>query len=236
NPSLVEFRDGRYWLLNQSGQSLTLAGRSVAPHAESEWPAGAELGLANATRLRLVVEGDPAPVERPFHRPASVAPVSAGTVGAVAAAEAKAEAPSGGAARPDEPPKKSSAVVLAQFGVIVACALGIAAIIVFGGEEPASDSDSGARLQSLVESGFALEDPLAQRLTRRLQSAEAAFRRGDRAASLRRFQELHQYLAARRSAGDAGSASPSPLRKFEDDLDRFVSRRLSNLSAPPESG
>jgi len=61
----LQFRDGRYEAFNKQAGEVRLGGRPVPAGTSAAWEPGVEIE-AGGHRLRLVVEGDPAPGTRPL--------------------------------------------------------------------------------------------------------------------------------------------------------------------------
>jgi hypothetical protein len=244
----LQFRDGRYEAFNKQAGELRLGGRPVPPGTSAAWEPGVELE-AGGHRLRLVVEGDPAPGPRPLaaaSRPAR-APIRE------PARPGHATPTPAAGPEPGPPAERSQAVKLAViFGCLAASTLllfrdrilppsaavatdpeGVTALIMEGfaaqatEQQPATakgttaaDEPDAAKAASAAE--------LRRRLARRLQWAETAWRQEDYSLAAERYTALKRYLDASRLA-PAAEDSPA-ADDWQTRLAIHVDARLADLA------
>jgi hypothetical protein len=209
----LQFREGRYEAFNKQAGEVRLGGRPVPAGTSAAWESGVELE-AGGHRLRLVVEGDPAPGPRPLAAPSR--PVREPIREQSRSSQATTPAP---AAMPDAapPPDRSRTIKL---GVIFACLAASTLLVLRDRILPASTvaaSDPEA-VTALIEDAFkaeatAAKQPAAelrQRLVRRLQSAETAWLEGDEVVAAERYAALKRYLDGSRLAAKAKTSPADP--------------------------
>ncbi len=244
----LQFRDGRYEAFNKHADEVQLGGRPVPTGTSAAWEPGVELE-AGGHRLRLVVEGDPAPGTRPFA--ASPRPAREPNQESVRSAQAP-PAPAAGldAARPAD---RSQAVKLAViFGCLAASTLllfrdrilppsaavatdpeGVTALIKEAFTAQATDQQPATAKGTTVadEPDAAKEAAAAElrrRLARRLQWAETAWVQQDYPLAAERYAALKQYLDSSRLAVAAGAAPAAD--EWRTRLAGHVDARLADLA------
>ncbi len=236
----LQFRDGRYEVFNKQAGDLRLGGRTVPAGTSAAWESDAELE-AGGRRLRLVMEGDPAPGLRPL----AAAPRSARERAREPeqAGHPTPAAVTGPVVAP--PPDRGQPVKIA---VIFACLAASTLLLLRDRILPASTaaaSDPEAVTALIMDAfqveGVAANEPAAeleQRLARRLQWAETAWLQGDVAVAAERYAALKRYLdgswLAATTKGpptDAGAAGAKPAAAdWQARLASHVDARLADLA------
>lgn len=235
----LQFRDGRYEVFNKQAGDLRLGGRTVPAGTSAAWDTDAELE-AGGRRLRLVVEGDPAPGPRPLAtaarstRQRSREPDDAGQ-SAPAPVTGPAVAPAADNGKP------------MKLAVILACLAASTLLLLRDRILPATtasafDPEAVTTLiqEALAGKAAAATDPadtLQHRLARRLQWAETAWLQGDEAAAAERYAELKRYLDGTRLDAIANrtptDAQTTDAKAAADWQARLVSHVDARLSSPP---
>lgn len=236
----LQFREGRYEAFNKQASEVRLGGQPVPVGTSAAWEPGVELE-AGRHRLRLVVEGDPAPGPRPLA--AAPGPAREQAREPVRAAQAT---PAPMASLDAAPPADRSRTV--KLGVIFACLAASTLLLVRDRILPSSSAAASdpeavtafikeafpaktADLQPGAAKDVAAAEEAAElrrRLARRLQWAETAWLQEDYPLAADRYAALKRYLDASRLPADAG-ASPT-----QDDwrarLAGHVDGRLADLA------
>lgn len=225
----LQFRDGRYEVFNKQAGEVVLAGRPVAPGRSAAWEPGTEL-VVGGRRLRLVVEGDPAPGPRPIAAAKRPAPPAASDVADRRAAVTQEPRDSDAGPPRDRGRGLKMGVI---FACLVACVLMLARDQLPSAAAGPTDPDTFA---ALVDEAFAdgqaaaagPADGTRRRLARRLQWAESAWLAGDRPVAAERFAALKRHLDGSRLAPAAGAEKNGDdwRRRLADHVDR----RMTELS------
>ncbi len=238
----LQFRDGRYEVFNKQTGHLRLGGRTVPAGTSAAWESDAELE-AGGRRLRLVVEGDPAPGLRPL----AAAPRST---------RERAREPEQ-AGHPTPAPVTGSVVAPPaargqplKIAVIFGCLAASTLLLLRDRILPASTAAASDReaVTTLIMDAFQVvgveaNEPAAalrRRLARRLQWAETAWLQGDVAVAAERYSALKRYLdgswLAANTKGpptDAGAAGVKPAADdWRTRLAGHVDARLADLARP----
>jgi hypothetical protein len=225
----IRFKEGKYWLFNDSSVAITIAGQPVAQGKTQVWDSHQSVRFPDGTEYQLRVEGDPNPTRRPAE--SSIPIPSDQSVHAATGNDPSAVPVS---TVPSKTGKGFSSTELAQLAVTLLCVSLLIAFMVIGARQKNSPNEAGAdELSSLVELG--LSDPKSERnsaLVRRLQMAEGACRHGNMTMGVDQFRQLKSYL-------DEQSSSPlwpdNPAA-FEVRLRTFVSSRLAEAVGPEGEG
>lgn len=230
----LQFRDGRYEVFNKQSGEVRLGGRPVPLGTSAAWEPGVEFEVGRH-RLRLVVEGDPAPGPRPLA--AASRPVRELNREPARPGQAT-PAPTTGP-DPGPPADRSQRVKLA---VIVGC-LAASTLLLFRDRimPPSATAVSDPEgITSLIKDAFAAQttdqqpaaakEPadLRRRLARRLQWAETAWLQQDYPLAAERYTALKRYLDASRLA-PAAEDSPA-ADDWQTRLAIHVDARLADLA------
>lgn len=219
----LQFRDGRYEAFNKQAGELRLGGRPVPAGTSAAWEPGAELE-AGGHRLRLVVEGDPAPGTRPLaaaSRPARAPMREPARPGQ--ATPAPATGP-----EPGPPADRSQAVKLAViFGCLAASTLLLFRDRILPAAAVAASDPEG--VTALIMEGFAAQAAERnRRLAQRLQWAETAWLQEDYPLAVERYTALKRYLDGSRLDAVAGAGSAAD--DWQTRLAGHVDARLADLA------
>lgn len=243
----LQFRDGSYEAFSKQAGEVRLGGRPVPAGTSAAWEPGVELE-AGGHRLRLVVEGDPAPGPRPLA--AAPRPAREANRKLVRSAPTTPASVAGLDAAP--PAERSQAVKLAViFGCLAASTLllfrdrilppsaavatdpeGVTALIKEAltaqvtDQQPASAKGIIAADEPDAAKEAAAE--LRRRLARRLQWAETAWLQEDYPLAAGRYTALKQYLYSFRLAVTAGAAPAAD--EWRTRLAGHVDDRLADLA------
>ena len=141
--------------------------------------------------------------------------------------------------RPPAGSARLSGRQILQLGVIAACVLACGLMVVAKqGGGTAAGGRQGDVFERLVAEGLAAsgsDAAVRNRLSTRLQAAEAAHLAGDSATALARYEQLKRWLDPQRNArpqtADAGTAEA----EFFQRLAAFVDSRVAALAATSRS-
>ncbi len=225
----VRFKEGQYWLFNDSAAAMTLAGRPVERGTTHAWTHGERVRFPDGIEFLLIVEGDPAPARRSVERTITAPPPARSPeIGLEVEANAAPAEPASTDSR-----KGVSSTEVMQLGVTLLCIAAFVSFMVIGVRNKNTRKDAGAdEFSSLVELGLSDQTPSASNmhpaLVRRLQMAEGAIRHGNVTVGLEQFRQLKTYLDDQ----SAGTSWPNKLEAFEVRLRTFVSQRLAEVNEP----
>jgi len=198
----VQFRDGRYEIFNKQATDVRVGNQAVVRGQSAAWEPFSELVVAGR-RLRLEVDGDPAPGPRP-----DAAVARSPRRSAPAADSRSTPAPDQPVLPPTMPPAKAGGqgAKLLVIGVCVAAST----LMLLKDRLPVGTAEAPAREEFTTLVTMAFDEKvgagtaadLQRRLARRLQWAEAAWltedwsTAGARYAALKRFIQNTQLTAS----------------------------------------
>lgn len=231
----VQFRNSRYEVFNKECDEAVLGGRRIVRGESSPWSPHERLELGAGVRLDLVVDDDPSPRPRAVGRRVSQpdAPVHAAPQ---AAAALNAHAATG---RPPAGSARLNGRQILQLGVTAACVLAcVLMMVVKQGGGTVVGGRQGDVFERLVAEGLAAsgsDAALRNRLSTRLQAAEAAHLAGDSAAALARYEQIKRWLDPHRDARPQTADAASAEADFFQRLAAFVDSRVAALTTTSRS-